>query len=77
MPNYRTLAQAQEEYDAVRTAYLKTLAGESYSVSTGAGSRSLTRPNADTLRQHMLALEREIGQLSRNGVQVRGVTPVG
>ena len=77
MANYRTVAQAQEEYDAVRTAYLKALKGESYSVSTGAGSRSLSRPSAETLRTQMLELEAEIGRLSRSGMRVRGVTPIG
>lgn len=77
MANYRTVAQAQEEYDAVRAAYLKALKAESYSQSTGAGATSLTRTSSGELRRQMLELEKEIGTLSRGGISVRGVTPVG
>ncbi|MGB0972823.1 MAG: hypothetical protein ACPGVG_17965 [Mycobacterium sp.] len=77
MATYRTVAQAQEEYDAVRAAYLKALKGENVSVSTGSGSFSTSRPAANELRQQMLDLEREIARMTRGGIRVRGATPVG
>lgn len=75
----RTLAQAEEEYTAVRTAYLKALEAESYSVSSGAGSRSLARPRSESLRKQLDQLAEEVRRLGGTypGITVTGGTPVG
>ena len=73
---YRTIEQAQAEYDAVRAAYLKALDGISYSASTGGGSLSVSRADPESLRRQMLALEAEIGRMGRGGPRVRGAVPI-
>ncbi len=76
---YRTVAQVEAEYDAVRAAYLKSLTAESVSISHAAGGHSLTRTNSADLRKQMLELEEELHLLATvpQKVKVRGVTPVG
>ena len=73
----RTSAQVQEEYDAVRAAYLKAVSAESYSISSGSGSRSLQRSRVKDLREQMEKLEREYQDLTNEGIKVVAVTPVG
>ena len=68
----RTLAEAQEEYTAVRNAYLKALDAESYGIS----GRSLSRPRAADLRKQMDQLAQEIERLDHGGIKVTAVTPV-
>jgi len=73
----RTSAQIQEEYDAVRVAYLKALGAESYSISSGAGSRSLSRSRVKELREQMEKLEREYQDITNEGIKIVAITPVG
>jgi hypothetical protein len=40
----RTLAEAREEYTKVRTAYLKAVEAESYTLGAGGATRTVTRP---------------------------------
>jgi len=68
----RTLAQAQEEYTAVRAAYLKALQAESY----GIGGRSLSRPRSVDLRKQVDQLAEEIYRLSNGGIRVVAITPI-
>lgn len=76
MPNYRTVAQAQAEYDAVRAAYLNAVDKASYSISSEGGSRSKTNQSLQVLRDQMLELEQEIGRLTDGGIPIKGATPV-
>lgn len=71
----RTRASLEEEYDAVRKAYLAALKQQNYSTSTGTGSRSVTRADVNVLRSHMLELERELGQMDNGGIRVVGAVP--
>lgn len=68
----RTLAQAEEEYTAVRAAYLKALNAESYGVS----GVSVSRPRSDSLRKQMDQLAEEIYRLSNGGIRVVAITPI-
>jgi hypothetical protein len=68
----RTLAQVQEEYTAVREAYLKALRMESY----GIGGRNVSRPRAADLRKQVDQLAEEIFRLSNGGVRVIAITPM-
>lgn len=68
----RTIAEAQEEYTAVRDAYLKALKAESYGIS----GRSLSRPRAADLKKQMNELAREIERLEHGGIKIVAVTPV-
>lgn len=76
---FRTQAQVEAEYTAARAAYLKALDAEALSVSHAVGGHSITRAGIDTLRNHMLALERELYDIAqaKPKIRVRGVTPVG
>lgn len=69
----RTLAQVEEEYTAVRAAYLKTLQAESYGVS----GRSVSRPRSTDLRKQMDQLAEEIARFEGSGIKIVAVTPVG
>ncbi len=68
----RTLAQAQEEYTAVRAAYLKALKMESY----GVGGRTVSRPRSTDLRKQMDQLAAEIDRMTNGGIRVTAITPV-
>ena len=68
----RTLAEAQEEYTAVREAYLKALKAESY----GTGGINVSRPSIDRLRKEMEKLAHEVERLTDGGIKVIAATPV-
>jgi hypothetical protein len=69
----RTLTQAQEEYTAVRAAYLKALNAESY----GVGGRSVSRPRSADLRKQINQLAEEIARFEGSGIKIVAITPVG
>lgn len=71
----RTLAEVREELTETRVAYRRALKQQSYSVSTGAGSRSATRASVRQLRELVLDLEREEKQLMNGGIRVSGIVP--
>lgn len=74
----RNAADVQSEYIAVRDAYLAALKAESYSVSTGAGNRTLTRARVDTLKKQMQELSAEYDRLTSGnsgGIRIWGATP--
>lgn len=68
----RTLAEIEEEYSAVRTAYLKALQSRRVNVD----GIAIERDQTESLRQQMLSLDAEIKRLSRGGIRIRGGTPV-
>ena len=73
----RTLEEVEEEYKAVRAAYLAALKAESVSISSGTHSRSLSRTSSTDLKKQMAELDRERKSLSRGGgLKVYGATPV-
>lgn len=69
----RTLADAQADYTAVHTAYLKAIKAEEYTTGDNA---SLRRSKSDDLYRQLMRLDAEIKRLSRGGMRVRGGTPV-
>ncbi len=71
----RTLAEAQDEYMKVRAAYLKALEAESQTISTGPGTRTVSRSRSESLKKQMHELAEEIFRLSNGGIRVVGVTP--
>lgn len=72
-----TLAQAQANLEAANTAYMAALEAESFSISDGNASRSVSRPDLDRLQKAIDYWEKRVGRLSRGGIPVRGATPVG
>ena len=69
----RTLADAQADYSAVHTAYLKALQSEEYKTGGGIGNR---RSKSEEVYKQMMTLDAEIKRLSRGGLRIRGGTPV-
>jgi hypothetical protein len=69
----RTLADAQADYTAVHTAYLKALNAEEYSPD---GTGKLRRSKSEELYRQLMILDAEVKHLSRGGFRVRGGTPV-
>lgn len=72
----RTATQIEEEYTAVRTAYLKALKAQSYTIGSSGGQRQIERPNVNTLLKQMKELEAEYTQVTGYGIVVKGATPV-
>lgn len=60
-----TLEEATEFYTAAKTAYLKALEGENYSISTGGSSRSFKRQTIEKLRADMEYWAAECSRLSQ------------
>jgi hypothetical protein len=67
----RTLADAEADYAAVHTAYLKALTAESSNLN----GNSIQRSKSAELYQQMMQLDAEIERLSRGGMRIRGGTP--
>lgn len=70
----RTTAQIEEEYTAVRAAYLRALEAQEYTVG-GAVQRSVKRAEVDRLREQMEKLEREYKRATGGGIKIFGVVP--
>lgn len=68
-----TLAQAQALYDAWYAASLAVAQGQSYSI----GGRSLTRVNAEEIRQQLEHWAARVDQLTagRAGIRVQRMVP--
>ncbi len=71
----RTLPEAQEEYTKVRTAYLKAVEAESYTIASEGATRTVSRTRSESLKKQMNELAEEIFRLSNGGIRVVGVTP--
>ncbi len=67
----RTLADAQADYTAVRTAWLNSLNAE----RVGVGDKQLQRARTAELYDQMMKLDAEVKSLSRGGMRIRGGTP--
>lgn len=77
MASFSTVAEAEAAYAAAYSSYLKALASESYSRSSGAGSVSNQRPSSESLLEQCGEIRLQIDRMNRRGIRVRGVTPVG
>lgn len=67
----RTLADAQADYTAVRTAWLAALEAE----RVGIADKSIQRSSSTELYKQMKELDAEVARLSRGGMRIRGGTP--
>ena len=73
-----TLANAQSNLDALQAAYTALIGGtSSYSITTTSGSRSLTRRDLSEVREEITHWDRQVKKLTRGGISIRGVTPIG
>ena len=61
------LATLEAQLAAWNTALIKCAAGQSYSISTGTVSRSLTRANLKEIRETIASLEQRIAEAKRRG----------
>lgn len=77
MATFSTVAEGEAAYAAAYSSYLKALASESYSRSTGAGSVSNQRPSSEALLKQCGEIRLQIERMTRGGIRVRGVTPIG
>ena len=71
-----TLVQAETQLTAWLNASSAVAQGQSYSISTESGSRSLTRANANEIMQQVQFWDRQVKRLSRGGIRVRGARVV-
>ena len=73
-----TLSEASSNLAALQTAYNDLIGGvSSYSISTTGGSRTLTKRDLSELREEITYWNSEVKKLTRGGITIRGVTPVG
>lgn len=72
-----TLAQAEAKLALWLAALDKVSEGQSYSISEGSGSRSLTRANLKDIQEQIEFWDGLVKKLSRGGIRVRGVAPLG
>lgn len=72
-----TLADAQTQL-ANWLAALTTISqkGQSYSITTGTGSRTLTRGDLSEVQGQVEFWDRQVKRLTRGGISVRGATIV-
>jgi hypothetical protein len=68
-----TLTQARENYDRVKAAYDKALDGQSYTVSSPSGGRSVQRAALADLKKELDYWQGQINRLS--GGRIRGGSP--
>lgn len=69
-----TKEQAEAQLDAWLAASAAVAQGQSYTISTESGSRSLTRANAQEILRQVQFWDTQVKRLSRGGIRVRGVT---
>ena len=69
-----TLAQAEDKLTTWMAALDKIAAGQSYSISSGGSSRTLTRANLDEVQRQIDYWDAKVKSLTRGGISVRGAT---
>jgi hypothetical protein len=69
-----TVEQAEAKLTLWMAALDKIAAGQSYSITTGTGSRSLTRANLKEVQEQVEYWDRQVKRLTRGGISVRGAT---
>jgi Flp pilus assembly protein TadG len=74
--NGLTLIQAKQQLDYWLKASQLAAQGQSYSISTEGGSRSLSRANAKDILAQITFWQRQVNRLSRGGIQVTPAVPM-
>lgn len=69
-----TKEQAEAQLNAWLAASQAVAQGQSYTISTDSGSRSLTRANAQEILRQIQFWDTQVKRLSRGGIRVRGAT---
>ena len=72
----RTLAQVEAEIIKVEAALEKVYAAQAYSVSSGSGSRSISRASIDSLTKRIDHLYEEKSRIESGGIRIIAATPV-
>lgn len=70
-----TLAQAQAKLDLWMDAEDKVATGQSYTISTAGGSRTLTRADLGEIRRNIDYWDQKVRRLSGGGIRVRHARP--
>ncbi len=70
-----TLIQAKQQLEVWLKASAAVAQGQSYSISTEGGSRSLSRANARDILAQITFWQRQVQRLSRGGICVSQVRP--
>lgn len=68
------LEQAETQLTAWLNASSAVAQGQSYTISTESGSRSLSRANANEILSQIKFWDTQVKRLSRGGIRVRGVS---
>lgn len=71
-----TLENANTQLAVWLAALEKIAASQSYTISTGTGTRSLTRANLAEVQKQVEFWDRQVKRLNRGGIRVRGATIV-
>lgn len=69
-----TKEQAEAQLAAWLAASQAVAQGQSYTISTDSGSRSLTRANAQEILRQVAFWDAQVKRLSRGGIRIRGAT---
>lgn len=69
-----TTTQAQQQLDTWLKANLAVAQGQSYTIATDNGSRTLTRANAQEILKQIEFWDNQLKRLSRGGIRVRRAT---
>jgi multidrug resistance efflux pump len=59
-----TLAEAQADYDKIKSAYLKALEAQSYGVQSHTGGRNVQRADVAELKRQLDACQAQINRLT-------------
>lgn len=70
-----TLAQAGAQLTAWLAASTAVAAGQSYTISVGGSSRTMTRADAAAIQKQITFWDRQVKRLTRGGLAIKGATP--
>lgn len=68
-----TTAQAEQQLDSWLKANLAVSQGQSYTIATESGSRTLTRANAAEILKQIQFWDHQLKRLARGGMRVRNI----
>lgn len=71
-----TLVQAEAQLASWLAASTAVAAGQSYTISVGGSSRSMTKADAAVIQKQITFWDRQVKRLTRGGLAVKGATPV-
>jgi hypothetical protein len=66
-----TITQAEQQLDAWLKANLAVSQGQSYTIATESGSRTLTRANSAEILKQIQFWDAQLKRLTRGGMRVR------